>query len=67
MTKPEMRKLADEIAATHGCEIAPTALEFPALVVLRQYSQGDPLDRQRTSRCFASLAAAGVNVHGWVS
>lgn len=57
---------AHEIAARHGCEITSTD-GLPAIVVLRQWSQGRPQDDARIAACRAELARAGIDTAGWVS
>lgn len=67
MNAREKRNLADRIALEHGCELQPTAFSGTALMVMRKYQQGSPLDEARLSKCIAELEAAGVKPRGLVS
>lgn len=67
MTKQEQHEKAEKIALEHGCELQPTAFRGAALVILRKYQQGGPLDEARLANCRAALATAGVLPYGLVS
>jgi hypothetical protein len=68
-SEPSADRIArDRIADSHGCEIMSCAGGRTAICVKPAWSQGSPLDDERTSACRDDLIAAGISAaKNWLS